>query len=338
MPMISDTHTYTFSNTNWKIFKMRLAAIALVLALMGALATPVTAQEANKEAIALSDEDFREANAIMADLAADYRHDHMAIDAHFGIKLGDRFWTIDVKRQETASARGRLTDHSFGPHTVTVTEGAPANPTWYFEIADMNVLRLIASGEVNAGTASMKSFGSDKVGVDIHDMEGFNSTSGDQAGIYLVLSHFFTKGKPEVTLFSQATSLETHGAQATVLHMMKGFRLIYFSIGPQEAANADPRLSSGQMPNLFIVTSGKGTLHTDDGPMKIEAGMSVFVPQFVKHEIVNDSKEPLEGILVLYGDNSDFAFGTSYPAFIQDLNQFYRDYPFRKPEPPSNGK
>ncbi len=286
----------------------------------------------------MSDEDFREASAIIADLAADYRHDHMAIDANFGIKLDDRFWTIEVKRKEVPSARGRLTDHSFGPHTVTVTEGAPAKPTWYFEIADMKVLRLIASGEVNAGTAAMQSFGSDEVGVETRDMEGFKSTSGDEADLYLVLSHFFTKGKPEVTRFSRATSLQTHGAQATSLHTMKGFRVAYFSIGPQEAANADPQLSSGQMPNLFVVTSGQGTLHTDDGPIEIEAGMSVFVPPFVKHEIVNDGGEPLEGVLVLYGDNSDFAFGTSYPAFMQDLNQFYREYPFRKPEPPGDGK
>lgn len=318
---------------------MRFAAIALALGLMGALATPVSAQEVvEKEATALSDEEFREAKAIIADLAADYRHDHMAVDANFGIKLDDQFWTIEVKRKEVASARGRLTDHSFGPHTVTVTERAPAKPTWYFEIADMKVLRLIASGEVNAGTAAMQSFGSDEVGVETRDMQGFKSTSGDEADCYLVLSHFFTKGKPEVTRFSRATSLQTHGAQATSLHTMKGFRVAYFSIGPQEVANADPRLSSGQMPNLFVVTSGKGTLHTDDGPIKIEAGMSVFVPQFVKHELVNDGDEPLEGVLVLYGDNSDFAFGTSYPAFMQDLNQFYREYPFRKPKPPSEDK
>lgn len=285
--------------------------------------------------MALTDDEFREASAILADFVEDYRHDHMAIDARFGIKLDDRFWSVEVQRKETASARGRLTDHSFGPHEVTLREGAPAQPTWYFEIADMNVLRLIASGQVNAGTAAMQSFGSDEVGVETRDMDGFKSTSGDEADLYLLLSHFFTKGKPEVTRFSRATSLQTHGAQATSLHTMKGFRVAYFSIGPQEVVNEDPRLSFGQMPNLFVVTSGSGTLHTDDGPMKIEAGMSVFVPQFVKHEIVNDSDAPLEGLLVLYGDNSDFAFGTSYPSFMQDLNQFYRDYPFRKPQPPS---
>ena len=332
----ADTHAHY--HTNWRISQMRRAAVALVLGLLGALATPVPAQEVNTEATALSDDDLREAKAIIAALAADYRHDPMAVDATFGIKLDDRFWTIEVERKEVARARGRLTDHSFGPHTVTVTEGAPAQPTWYFEIADMKVLRLIASGDVNAGTAAMQSFGSDEVGVETRDMQGFQSTSGDEADGYLVLSHFFTKGKPEVTRFSRATSLPTHGAQATALHMMKGFRVAHFSIGPQQVANADPSLSSGQMPNLFVVTSGSGTLHTDDGPIKLEAGMSVFVPPFVKHEIVNDGNEALEGILVLYGDNSDFAFGTSYPAFMQDLNQFYRDYPFRKPTPPNDGK
>jgi mannose-6-phosphate isomerase-like protein (cupin superfamily) len=309
---------------------MRVAMIALAAGLMG---FPAAAEDGSKAAMALTDEEFAEAEAILADFAEDYSRDHMAIDSTFGIKLDDHFWTVSVKRRETASARGRLTDHAFGPHEVSLTEGQPAEPTWYFEIADMNVLRLIASGEVNAGTAAMQSFGSDEVGVETRDMEGFKSTSGDEADLYIALSHFFTKGKPEVTRFSRDNSLETHGAMATSLHMMKGFRVAYFSIGPQEVVNEDPRLSFGQMPNLFVVTSGKGTLNTDDGPMVLEKGMSVFVPQFVKHEIVNDGDEPLEGVLVLYGDNSDFAFGTSYPAYLQDLNEWHRQYEFRKPQP-----
>lgn len=61
--------------------------------------------------------------------------------------------------------------------------------------------------------------------------------------------------------------------------------------------------------------------------------MSVFVQQFVKHRLVNDGTEPLEGVLVLYGDNSDFAFGTSYPGYLQDLNEWHRHYPFAGPSP-----
>ena len=309
---------------------MRVAMMALAAGLMS---FPAAADDGKEGAMALTDEEYTEAQAILSEFVEDYSHDHMAIDSTFGIKLDDRFWTVSVKRKETASARGRLTDHAFGPHNITLSDGLPATPTWYFEIADMNVLRLIASGEVNAGTAAMQSFGSDEVGVETRDMEGFKSNSGDEADLYIALSHFFTKGRPEVTRFSRDTSLETHGAMATSLHTMKGFRVAYFSIGSQEVVNADPRLSFGQMPNLFVVTSGKGTLHTDDGPMVLEKGMSVFVPQFVKHEIVTDGDEPLEGVLVLYGDNSDFAFGTSYPAYLQDLNDWHRQYQFHKPQP-----
>lgn len=311
-------------------------AKTLLLASLAMLAVPASAYAQNNQRDAVTtisaDEEAR-ADAILREFAADYRNDPMAIDMIFGIKLGDAWWTVSVERKETPSPNGRLVDHAFGPHAVTLTRGMPVTPTWYFEIADLDVLELIASGKVNAGTASMQSFGSDKVGVETRDMPGFGSTSGDEADLYLALSHFFTKGKPEVTRFGRDTSLETHGAQATALHTMKGFRILYFSIGPEEVVNDDPRLEFGQMPNLFVVTSGTGTLYSDDGPIALEKGMSVFVAQFVKHRLANTGTEPLEGVLVLYGDNSDFGFGTSYPSYLQDLNQFHRTYPFAKPKP-----
>jgi mannose-6-phosphate isomerase-like protein (cupin superfamily) len=271
-----------------------------------------------------------EAHALLEALAADFRNDPSAINSYFGIKLGDRFWTVEVERHETATPRGRLTDHRFGPHRVTLRQATPERPTWYFEIADIAVLRRIARGEINAGTAAMQSFESDRVGVETRSMDGFTMTSGDQANMYLALSHFFTTGVPEITRFGRDTSLPTHGASVTALHMMKGFRVAHFSIGPDQTANEDPRLESGQMPNLFIVTRGRGIAHLGDRTIELSEGMSVFIPPFVRHQIRNNSDQPLEGVLVLYGDNSDFAFGTSYPAFMQDLNDFYRSYPFRR--------
>ncbi|MDN3645662.1 cupin domain-containing protein [Pontixanthobacter aestiaquae] len=304
-----------------------------MLAGLATLMNPGVAMAQNNQVepqLVLSEGEVMRADAILRELAGDYINDPIAIDSVFGIKLVDQWWTVSVNRIEIASRRGRLTDHSFGPHAVSLTRGEPSEPTWYFDIASIDVLEKIASGEVNAGTAAMKSFSSDRVGVDTRDMEGFSSTSGDQAELYLALSHFFTKGKPEVIRFGRDTSLETHGAQATALHMMKGVRVLHISLGPQQEANADAQLEFGQMPNLFVFTSGTGTLHTDGGPIKVGAGMSVFVQQFVKHHIVNDGEEPLEGILVLYGDNSDFAFGTSYPAYLEDINEWHRQYEFKK--------
>ena len=312
---------------------------SILLAGLAALAIPgeAMAQINNQveQAETLDADELARAEALLDGFAKDYVSDPMAIDSEFGIRLGDQWWTVTARRVETPSKRGRLTDHSFGPHDVSLSRGKPEEPTWAFRIASLDVLEKIASGQVNAGTAAMQSFGSDRVGVETGDMEGFQSTSGDEADMYLVLSHFFTKGKPEVTRFGRSNSLATHGAQATALHMMKGFRILHFSIGPNEEVNADARLEFGQMPNLFVVTSGKGTLHTDDGPMAMEKGMSIFVAQYVKHHMVNDGDEPLEGILVLYGDNSDFAFGTSFPAYLEDLNEWHRSYPFAKPEPKS---
>lgn len=310
---------------------------SMMLAGLAALAMPggAMAQDNNQveQQAVVSEADRARAETLLSELASEHVSDPMAIDATFGVKLGQHWWTVTVERKETPSARGRLTDHSFGPHEVALSAGKPVTPTWYFEIASLAVLEKIASGEVNAGTAAMQSFGSDRVGVETRDMDGFTSTSGDEADMYLVLSHFFTKGVPEVTRFGSDTSLKTHGAKATALHMMKGFRVLHFSIGAQEEVNADERLEFGQVPNLFVVTAGKGTLHSNDGPMVLEKGMSVFIAPFVKHKIVNDGDEPLEGVLVLYGDNSDFAFGTSYPAYLQDLNEFHRTYPFGKPKP-----
>ncbi len=319
-----------------------MRAKMIMLASLAALATPgvVMAQNNQVESQAsFSEADIARAEVILRDYADDYVHDPMALDARFGIKLGHQWWTVSVERKETPSRRGRLTDHEFGPHDVVLSRGAPAEPTWYFEIASLDVLEKIAGGEVNAGTAAMQSFGSDRVGVETRDMEGFKSTSGDEADRYIALAHFFTKGRPEVIRFGRNNALQTHGVQATAIHMVKPARVLHFSINRDEAANADEQLEASQTPNLFIVTHGRGTLESDDGIIPVEPGVAVYVPQFTKHVIRNDGGEPLEGILILYGDNSDFAFGTSFPTYVQDLNEWHRQYEFRKGQPPtSEGK
>jgi mannose-6-phosphate isomerase-like protein (cupin superfamily) len=278
----------------------------------------------------LSEEEAGEATAIFAQLADDYRNDPMAISGIFGIKIADEWWNVSIERREKSIENGRLTDHEFGPHDVTLERGRPARPTFVYVIANMDVLRLIAEGKVNAGTAAMQSFGSDQVGVETGSMEGFEMTSGEEARLYHHMSHFFTTGVPEITYFGPENSLETHGAQMTALHFMKGFRIGYFTMQPEQTVNEDVRLQKGQMPNLFIVTKGTGIGYLGDQKIELKPGMSVYVAPFVRHEFTATGDEPMEGIVVLYGDNSDFAFGTSYPAYLEDLYDFHAEYPFRQ--------
>lgn len=278
----------------------------------------------------LTTDEKDEATTILKRLVADYRDDPMAISGEFGIKLANQFWTVKVERKESSSKRGRLTDHQFGPHNISLENSKPGNPTFVYIIASIDVLRLIAEGKVNAGTAAMQSFGSDQVGLETSTVNGYKLTSGGEAQLYHHMSHFFTTGIPEITSFGPENSLETHGAQMTALHSMKGFRIGYFKMQPQQTANADIRLQKGQMPNLLIITKGRGKAYLGDSEIDLKPGMSVYVAPYVRHEITAVGDEPMEGVLVLYGDNSDFAFGTSYPAYLQDLYDFHAEYPFRK--------
>lgn len=280
----------------------------------------------------LSEEEINEANGIFQRLVADYRLDPMAISGEFGLKVADQFWTVNIERKESSSKRGRLTDHEFGPHTVTLNNNKSETPMFVYVIANMDVLRLIAEGKVNAGTAAMQSFGSDQVGIETGKINGYKMTSGGQAEEYHHMSHFFTTGIPEITAFGPENSLETHGAQMTALHFMKGFRVGYFTMQPQQTANADIRLQKGQMPNLFIITKGRGKGYLGDREIDLKPGMSIYVAPFVRHEFTAVGDEPMEGVVVLYGDNGDFAFGTSYPAYLEDLYDFHGSYPFKKTE------
>lgn len=309
---------------------MLLVCVVLISPAVAAENTQAYQQPAVEGQKALSETEAGEATSILERLVADYCNDPMAISGHFGIQIADHHWEVTVERKEKTSSRGRLTDHEFGPHEVTLKSGRPAEPTFVYVIASMDVLRLIAEGKVNAGTAAMQSFGSDQVGVEVGTMDGFSMDSGAEARFYHHLSHFFTQGVPEITHFGSDNSLETHGAQMTALHFMKGFRVGYFSIQPQQVVNSDIRLQKGQMPNLFIITKGRGTGYLGDRQIELRPGMSVFVAPYVRHELAAVGEEPMEGVLVLYGDNSDFAFGTSYPAYLEDLYDFHADYPFRK--------
>jgi mannose-6-phosphate isomerase-like protein (cupin superfamily) len=147
--------------------------------------------------------------------------------------------------------------------------------------------------------------------------------------MYHALSHFWTRGTPEITYFGRNQSLPTHGVGAVALYAMKGNRIAWFSIMKDEAANADPALEAGQVPNLFIVTRGRGKAKLSDKEIDLREGMSVFVAPYVKHVLWNPYDEPMEGILVLFGDNTDAAFGKSYIDVKEGLHDFYGKFPYR---------
>lgn len=299
-------------------------------ALMAALASMAVASCAYADSGTVVQKADQPIETMLEHFAEDYKKDPMAIGANFGIKIGEEWWSVSVDRnQEEYAPNDRLTFHKAGPHDVALNAGSPETATWYFEIADKSILNKFFDGTLNAGTAAMQSFGSDQVALEIREMEGFKLDAGAEALMYHTMTHFWVTGIPEIVTFGRDKTLPTHGADAAALYNMKDKRIAWFSIGKDEAANEDPRLEFGQTPNLFIFTRGKGKADFGEGEFDVFEGMSVFAAPYVKNVIRNPNDEPLEGILILYGDNSDFAFGKSYMDFIEDQYEFLGDYPFR---------
>ena len=255
-----------------------------------------------------------------------YKTDPMALSTTFGIQVGEEWWTVSVQRFQEPYLVGKnkqYTFHNFGPHEVTLMKGEPSEPTWYFRFADESVLDKIASGEWTATTAAAKSTPADITALDILDMEGYKSTQGATAIAYQTIEHFWKTNSGEVTRFSRESSLPSHGAQIVALYTMKDKRISWFTLGTEEVANGDRGLEKGQVPNLFIITKGKGKAQIGEDEIDLEEGMSVFVGPYVNHVLYNPYEEPLEGILILFGDNIDYALGQSYLDFLEQEYAFY---------------
>ncbi|MCS5489296.1 cupin domain-containing protein [Algoriphagus limi] len=255
-----------------------------------------------------------------------YKTDPMALSTTFGIKVGDEWWTVSVRRFQEPYLVGKnkqYTFHNFGPHEVTLSKGQPSIPTWYFRFVDQSVLEKIERMEWTATTAVAKSTPADVTALDILDMDGYQSSQGATAIAYQTLEHFWKTNPGEVTRFSRDSSLPSHGAQLVALYTMKDKRISWFTLGTDEVANGDRGLDKGQVPNLFIITKGKGKAQIGEEEIDLEPGMSVFVGPYVSHVLYNPYQEPLEGILILYGDNIDYALGQSYLDFLDQEYAFY---------------
>lgn len=266
---------------------------------------------------------------ILQSFVESYKLDHMAQTITFGVLVGKEWWYVRSERKQSGYKVGKkkqYTFHKFSPHKVTLHKGKPQKPTWYFHFVDKKVLDNIHQKIWTASTASAKSIGSDIVGLNILDLKGFKSGIKDDAIAYEVMEHFWKKGQAEITYFTRDASLPTHGVDHVGLYTMKDKRIGWFSIGPEQTANNERGLDKGQVPNLFIITKGKGRAEFGDDTIELKAGMSIFIPQYVKHVIYNPNEEPLEGIVVLFGDNIDYARGKSYMDFLEQQHEFYKSY------------
>ncbi len=255
---------------------------ALITLLFIAGSTTFTWAQQNKDAL-----------TILNLYAKDYQSDPtFKNNATFGVIVDNVFYTVNAIAGEHG-ANG----------TVTVTQGKPNTPVFFF-YTDINTLNKIEQGKMNALTGSAKAFQTDSAPFDIDVMEGFTPDEDFTNTLFKIFFHFWTRGMPERIPYGLDLTRFTHGAQASIFYYQEGFRSGYFAIKQGQHANKDEKSQTNPFPSLLIVIKGEGQMIIDGKKSKLSAGEAILIPAGISHEFLNPNKEPVEGILLMFGDGA----------------------------------
>jgi mannose-6-phosphate isomerase-like protein (cupin superfamily) len=261
---------------------------------LGAIAGLIVVGEAITTSICeAADPPAGETGAILERFVEDYRLDPSLREGVFGIRILDEDWYVDAK----PAADGH-------PASVTLHHSAPPRPTWYFTIDGIEVLRKLDRGEMNSETASVKAFSTDYAPMDVDAMEGYQPGPDFMEELFHTLFHFWTRGLPEVIPFGESYTRFTHGADVAVLYYQPGFRSGWVSLKKGQHANKDPRSQVNDFQSLLVITGGAGKARIGGVEIELKEGETLFIPEGVTHEFWNDNDEPMEAVLLMFGENA----------------------------------
>ena len=235
----------------------------------------------------------KDARTIIEGFAEDYKNDVTFVeDVTFAVKVDDAFWHVVAKAGTDQAAA-----------SVTVHDGKPEVPSFYFH-TDLATFNKIDRGELNPLTGAVKAFSTDFAPFDADIMEGFSPDEGFLSTLLSVYFHFWTKGVPERIPYGMDYTRFTHGAQAAVFYYQPGFRSGYVAIKKGQHANEDEKSQSNPFPTLMIAIKGEGKMIINGVESILSAGEAVLIPAGVKHEFTNENEEPLECILLMFGEGA----------------------------------
>ncbi|TNE58937.1 MAG: cupin domain-containing protein [Alphaproteobacteria bacterium] len=234
-----------------------------------------------------------EVTAILQTYADDYVTDVELLDATFGIKVANEMWHVTARKADGDT-----------PASVTLSEGPAPEPTFFYSVDTVESLTKIHKGEMNALTGAARAFSSDYAPVDVDVMEGYQPGETFMADMFSILFHFWTRGTPEIIPFGEGLTRQTHGADVAVFYYQPGFRSAWVRMEKGAHVNEDEKSRTNPFPTLLIITRGKARALIGGKEVTIRAGEAMLIPAEVTHEFFNDRKEPVEGILLMFGEGA----------------------------------
>lgn len=208
----------------------------------------------------------------------------------FGIQVGEGWWRVSAEPGDEGP-----------PHRVSLAEGAPETPSFYFRL-DGETLARMDRGEMSPGTALSGSRAERLMSVDA--MEGFQPGPEAMEIIYSTAFHFWKRGNPEIFRFSEMATLPSHGAEVGILFYQPGFRSAWVSIEPGQHANAEEKDQTNPFPSMLIWVEGRGKGRIGDKEVDLEGGEAVMIPAGVTHEFWNPFNEPFQGFMLAFGEGA----------------------------------
>lgn len=241
--------------------------------------------------LTLSAQTDEQIKTILDRFAQDYQSDPSRTEQVFGVEVDKEMWRIEISGKDKSVKKHRI------------EKGNPGKPTFYY-VTNLETLRLIDQGKMNAMTAGVKAFSTDYAPLDIDVMEGYQPGQDFVPEVLAFTFHFWTRGIPEIIPYGPHYTRSTHGAQAAVFYYDKGLRTGYGYIHPGQHANEHPKSKTNPFSSMMIVTKGKILARLDGVDHPIEEGNAFFIPAGMSHEVLNPYDEPGEIILLMFGEGA----------------------------------
>jgi mannose-6-phosphate isomerase-like protein (cupin superfamily) len=231
------------------------------------------------------------AEEVIRSFVQDFQQDRFASEARIvGVEVpGHGSWTVSVTGKKANDV-----------WEVFIQKGLPKIPTYVYQI-EYPTLLAIYEGKINALTAQGKAFSGDYTPMSVREMEGFNPTPDDDSELNAFSFHFWTKGFPEIIPFRANATRKAHGSNFVIFYYEKGLRTAWYNILPGERVREDAREQAMPFPMMGVTIKGTIEGEVDGKRVTVSEGNTVFIPPNVQHKWWNDSKEPVEVILIMFG-------------------------------------
>lgn len=185
----------------------------------------------------------------------------------------------------------------------TLVNGEPSQFDWGFE-TDLETLRRIDDGSLNALTAMGQARASDPIPLDIRVPDDF-SGADEIRSFYIPLTfHFWNRDWPETIKFGDGFTREVHGANTIVLIYDEGLRTAWYQLKSGMHINAELEDQVNEFDTAIVVTEGQFSGRIGGEELLFEEGQTVIIPSGVTHEFFADGSQYGEFVILMWGDGA----------------------------------